>query len=157
MSPCLYAVGAVVSGNGKHKVDPQIENALSAAKPATAPSRSASVFMLENLDFSRCGLATSGYIYRVEPLEKVNRFDLSWIGDMQKALLKKKYPPQGSGLLKDYPDWSITLVDFGCASYWSGLASNDPVWEILTSRFRIAELISNKRVDPTATKGGWRV
>ena len=62
MSRCRLSVGDVVSGNGRDKVDPQIEAALEAARPISALSRFDAVFSLEHPDFSRCGIVSPGYI-----------------------------------------------------------------------------------------------
>lgn len=154
MSSRVYSVGDEIAGNGKDKVDPRIEKELQARKPASALSRRDAVYLLEHTDFTVCGVVSSGYIYRVKPNSNPERRDFGWIGEMQKALLKLKYPkiPQ----MQKYPDWGDELLDRCASGYWGGLAMQSPCWEFLAPSCTVVEVVSSALVDPKSTKGGWR-
>jgi len=153
ISPKLYAVGGQIRGNGKDKVDPRIEEELQARKPDGFLSRRDAMYCRPTTDFSRCGIVNAGYIYRVKPEEPLQRHDLNWIGDMQKALLKLKHPNER--LIRNYPAWTDELVERCCVPYWKQEASDSPVWEFLTPSITIEEVLSDSIVDASNTKGGW--
>jgi hypothetical protein len=154
MSPHVYSVGEVIPGNGRHKVDPRIENELEARRPDSALSRRDAVYFLESTDFTICGVVKPGYIYRVEPNAEPQKRDFAWIGEMQKALLKLKYPDDI--LVKKFPDWNAALIESCCSGYWSGTAKQAPGWEFLAPSCTVVEVVSSELVDPKKTKGGWR-
>lgn len=156
MSPCLLSVGDVVRGNGRDKVDPKIEAALEAARPASAICRRDAVYCVEHPDFSKCGIVSPGYIYRVEAAGLTERYDLAWIGPMQKALLKEKHGGDVSGWFAHYPDWTDDLVATCCAGYWSGAATGDANWEHLAAAHVVTGIVADRLVDPSETKGGWK-
>jgi hypothetical protein len=147
MSPVLRPVGGTVRGDGKDKVDSRIEAALEARRPAPMLSRRDAIYCRPTTDFSRCGIVKAGYIYRVEPAGAVQRHDLAWIGEMQKALVKEKHQADHPRYLVGYPDWSEDLVERCCTAYWNADATAAPVWEFLTPEFVIAEILSNHIID----------
>lgn len=153
MSPNLYAVGAIISGNGRDKVDARIEDELEARRDSTALSRRDSVYCLDGTDFTICGVVSPGYIYLVEPSGELQRRDFAWVGEMQKALLRIKYPQYEA--MKKYPEWNADLIERCCTGYWSGAGMLMPGWEFLASSFTIVEVISSVLIDPTSTSGGW--
>ncbi|MDA7946062.1 MAG: hypothetical protein MPJ78_01145 [Hyphomicrobiaceae bacterium] len=154
ISPEKYSVGDEIVGNGRDKVDVRIEDELEARKPDGTLSRRDAVFGLEHTDFTVCGVVSPGYIYRIKPNCEPERWDFAWIGEMQKALLKLKYP-QYEGM-KQYPEWNTDLIDKCCSGYWSGAATQTPYWEFLMPSCTVIEVIASELVDPKSTKGGWR-
>lgn len=154
MSPNVYSVGEEIQGNGRDKVDPRIEGALEMRKPARALSRRDAVFCLDHMDFTICGVVSLGYIYCVNPNDEPQQWDFAWIGEMQKALLRLKYPQYEE--IKKYPKWNAALIEKCCANYWSGAATQMPGWEFLMSSCTVIEVIASELVDPKNTKGGWR-
>lgn len=154
MSPCPYVVGDEIIGNGRDKVDARIENELEKRRPRDALSRRDAVYCLESTDFTICGVVSPGYIYRVAPNGEPQRRDFAWIGEMQKALIRIKYPQ--SIVMKKYPEWNADLIEKCCSGYWSGAGTQEPGWEFLTESFSIIEVLSTDLVDPKSTKGGWR-
>lgn len=153
ISAAPYLIGQEVPGNGRDKIDPRIEDALEATKPDGMLSRRDAVYFRPGPDFSVCGIVNAGYIYAVEPVGNVQKHDLMWIGEMQKALLKEKYPDRA--YFQCYPDWDDALIEKCCDAYWKGTASDSPVWEYLSPSFTVAEILSDKPVIASATKGGW--
>ena len=154
MSPKLYAVGDEISGNGRDKVDSRIEDELEARKPEGFLARRDAMYCRPTTDFSRCGIVNAGYIYRVQPKGALQRHDLNWLGDMQKALLRLKYA--GNSLFKNYPEWNDALIERCCGPYWKHEASDSPVWEFLTPSVTIVKVVSDCIIDATKTKGGWK-
>ncbi len=154
MTPNHYTVGQTISANGRDKVDPRIETELETRRPSTALSRRDSVYCLGGTDFTTCGVVTPGYIYRVEPSAEPQRRDFAWIGEMQKSLLRMKYPQYEE--MKKYPEWTADLIERCCTGYWTGAATKTLGWEFLTSSCTVVEIVVDKLVDPKKTKGGWR-
>jgi hypothetical protein len=146
------SVGDDIKGNGNDKVDSRIEEELEKRRPANAMSRRDAVYLLQHTDFTTCGVVNPGHIYRAEPTGELQQRDLSWIGEMQKALLKIKYPDT----LKKYPDWNDGLIERCCSGYWTGAATASPDWEFLSTGCTVREVLSDKLVDPKKTKGGWK-
>jgi hypothetical protein len=119
MSPEEYDDGQTVKGNGRNKVDSRIEAIFLDIKPPTA--RRDAVFCMDDLDFSRCGVDQSGYIYECVCDLPVQRLDYRWIGPLQLALLKIEYrgtPVEGDTV--GYPDWSDKLAHDLGQRYWAG-------------------------------------
>lgn len=154
MSPELYSPGHEIRGTGRDKVDPRIEVELETRRPDGALSRRDAVFSLDYTDFTLCGVVTPGYIYRVTPNGERQRRDFVWIGKMQKALLKLKYP--NDIIAKKYPDWSPDPVEGACSGYWTGEATRSPGWEYLSPSCTVVEAVTDTLVDPKKTKGGWQ-
>lgn len=153
MSAQRFSPGDKVCGNGRDKVDPRIESELEAARPDGALSRRDAIFCRDLPDFSRCGIVDAGYIYRVTAGSVVDRYDLSWIGEMQKAVLREKHGDR----FASYPEWTRELVRASCAGYWSGNAFNqEPVWECLTPDLVITEIVTEEPIEASKTRGGWR-
>jgi hypothetical protein len=153
MSTQAYSVGDELCGNGRDKVDPRIENELEARKPDRALSRRDALFSLEHTDFTLCGIAKSCYIYQIRPNGEPQRWDLTWIGEMQKALIKLKYSQYEK--MNRYADWTPELVEKCCLGYWSGAATKTPNWEFLMKSCTVVQVIASELVDPKTTKGGW--
>lgn len=156
MSSCQLTLGKIVPGNGRDKVDPKIEAALEAARPAGAICRRNAVFCVEHPDFSKCGIVSPGYIYRVKAEGLTERYDLAWIGLMQQALVKEKHGDDVPGRFAHYPDWTDALLATCCAGYWSGAAKGVANWEHLSPALIVTGIVSDRLVDPGETKGGWK-
>lgn len=154
MSSNVRAVGDEIRSNGRDKVDPRIEAELEARRPKDALSRRDAVYCLQSTDFTICGVVSPGYIYSVEPSVEPQMRDFAWIGEMQKALLKLKYPDDI--LVKKFPDWNADLIEKCCSGYWSGAAMKTPGWEYLAPSCTVVEVISGELVDPKKTRGGWQ-
>lgn len=154
MSSAVYPVGKEIRGNGRDKVDPEIEKELEARRPSAAIARLDAVFGLEHTDFSVCGVIAPGYIYRIEPNEAPQRLDFAWIGEMQKELLKIRYPQYEE--IRKYRDWNVDLIEKCCASYWSGAPAQVPGWEFLMESCTVVEVVSGELVDPKSTNGAWQ-
>ncbi|NVK34262.1 MAG: hypothetical protein HWE23_07270 [Rhodobacteraceae bacterium] len=154
MSPSTYVVGDEIFGNGRDKVDARIEDELEKRRPDGAFPRRGAVYCLESTDFTTCGVVSSGYIYQVVPSGEPQRRDFSWIGEMQKALLRLKYTQYER--MKEYPEWSPDLIEKCCSGYWNGEATNTPGWEYLTSSCTVVEVVAGELIDPKSTNGGWR-
>ena len=155
MSRAVLAIGDEIKGDGGDKIDRRIEDELQARKPAGMLSRRDAVYARPAPDFSRCGIMDAGYIYRVRPTGAPQRHDLNWLGPLQMALLKQKYLSQYPERFKDYPDWTDDLVEECCSAYWSGTESDSPVWECLAPAFTVEEILSDRPVNVTETRGGW--
>lgn len=154
LSPTKYSVGDEIQGNGRDKVDPRIEDALEERRPQGLLPRRGVVFGLEKMDFSVCGIFDPGFIYRIAPKSELQRCDIAWVGEMQKAVLKMKYPKIEA--MKEYPEWNDELIEQCCVGYWSGEAMQEPCWEFLFRSCTVVEVISSDLVDPKSTNGGWR-
>lgn len=152
LSPRKYAVGAEIRGNGKDKVDHRIEKELEARRPKGVLSRRDAVFCLEHTDFTRCGVVDAGYIYRVVPSADPQRWDFAWIGEMQKAQLRLKYPQYQK--VRAYPTWSTELVSNCCSGYWAGDAFETPGWEFLMPSCTVVEVTASELIDPKRTSLG---
>jgi hypothetical protein len=113
-------------------------------------SRRDAVYARPQADFSRCGIINAGYIHRVRLAGTPQRHDLNWLRPLQMALLKEKYPKK----FKHYPDWTGALVEECCTGYWWGVPSNSPVWECLARSFIVEEVLSDRPVNVSNTKGG---
>lgn len=155
MNTRLLVDGDEIVGTRTDKVHPRIEEALDARRPSHLLSRRDAVYTLKGTDFSRCGIINPGYIYRVGANVEPQLHDLAWIGPMQKAILKEKYVNREG--MKNYPDWSSDLADDCCKNYWAGTPSSDPTWEALFPRCVVIAKLSDDRVDPASTKGGWKI
>lgn len=154
MSATIHAVGTTLTGNGKDKVDPAIEDALERYRPDHLLDRRSAVYTLTRSDFSRCGITQPGYIYEVSSTVEPQIHDLGWIGPMQMALIKQKYPTLAH--LKKYADWSDGLVQSCCENYWSAANTNNPTWEALFEQCIVKKQLSDEAVDPSKTKYGFR-
>jgi hypothetical protein len=119
-------------------------------------SRRNAVYARPVTDFSRCGIVSSGYIYRVQLTGTPERHDLNWLKPLQKAQLKSKYLSMYPDRFKHYPEWTEELIEKCCSAYWKGIESESPVWEYLAPSLIIAEILSDRCVDVTETRGGWR-
>src|SRR5271155_4435249 len=64
---------------------PVVESILERRRPAECLSRSESVNMREDRDFSMMGIDTfdNGYVHQLEPLGPVETRDVVWIGALQ--------------------------------------------------------------------------
>ncbi|MES2495573.1 MAG: hypothetical protein V4618_05645 [Pseudomonadota bacterium] len=148
ISKRLLEVGTRLKGNGLDKIDERIEDALERAMPRSMISRRDAIFMRPVPDFTRCGVADTGYIYLVEPVGITQFHDLSWLGPMELAQLKAKHPQ-----LSKHADWSPDLVDRCCEGYWSGTPADQLVWEILSSEAIVTKRLTDEPVSVDATKG----
>lgn len=154
MSPQLFSAGKRLAGTGKDKIDVLIEDGLESFRPEEAYSRRSSVFSHPIADFSESGLSIDGYIYEVEIPDDAQKRDLAWIGELQKARLKLKYPKLIH--MQNYPDWSENFLKECASRYWAGMASDRPNWEYLSLHINIVKRLSLDVVQAKSTKGGWK-
>ena len=155
MSAEKHTVGTALMGNGKEKIDPRIEAALETFRPCHLLDRRSAVYTLLKTNFSRCGLTQPGYIYRVTSSVAPQLHDLGWIGPMQMALLKQKYPDRLG--MKKYPNWDEEFIKIHCKSYWASIQTDDPTWEALFKECLVVERLSNKPIEPSKTKSGFNL
>ena len=153
ISPILHPVGTILKGNGRPKVEPTIEEALERFRPEPYVSRLNSVYSRETTDFSMLGL-DSGYTYRVTIRWDCQRHDARWIGLLQQAYLKPKVVKTYLLVVQHWPDWTGDFVEAVSAKYWAGVASGEPLWELLSTEAEVEAQLSNTPVNATATKGG---
>jgi hypothetical protein len=151
MSSTLYEVGNLVSGNGRDKVDPRIEEAMEARRPAGRLSRRDAVFVRPIADFERCGLTKPGYVYEIGTTVEPDVYDLAWTGEIEKSLLKQKYDYE---YLRTYPDWGNELLDRCCGAYWRGEATVQPIWEGLVPSVKVVKILTKTPVTVEQTRGG---
>lgn len=154
MSPTVRAPGQKIHGNNSDKVDPRIEAELEARRPPEALSRRDAVFCLKHTDFTICGVVSPGYIYLVEPSGEPQGRDFTWVGEMQKALLRIEYPQYEE--IKKYPEWNDDFIEKCCTGYWSGACLQMPGCEFLAPSCTVIQVVSDELVDPKGTKGGWQ-
>jgi hypothetical protein len=152
MSKKVYAVGDVIKGNGKDKVEARIESAFEAARPPSKLSRRDAVYTRATPDFFMCGI-DEGFIYRVTSTDVPQVSDLAWIKLPQLALFKEKYPRPGTST---YPDWTLQLATDSATGYWSGAPTASPIWEHLVTQATVVEVLSDKLVKVSDTVGGWK-
>jgi hypothetical protein len=159
MSRCIHRVGTVLNGNGLPKVENDIEDALGRHRPQDCLDRLQAVYAVAIPDFHQLGLE-SGYIYRVDVGDHYQRHDACWIGKLREAHLKRKYSQfsettiEGK-LAKTWPDWTDDFVSDCCIKYWTGVASEEPLWELLSREAEIKAQLSATIVQARSTKGGW--
>ena len=155
MSPALHPRGIILKGNGSPKVEPKIEDALERFRPKACLSRLDSIYSRETPDFGMLGL-DSGYIYRVVIRVDCQRHDARWVGWLQQAYLKPKVAKNYPLGARKWPDWTDDFVAATSAKYWAGVASDEPLWELLSPEAEVEARLSDTPVKATATKGGWR-
>ena len=143
-----YTKDKIMKGRGDRPLAnnfPAVEAILESRRPSESLDRGDSVYMREDRDFNSVGVTfDEGYIHQIEPLGKVDKRDLTWIGVLQRRnhkdtwLRKNSYP-----LLSD-----VDVAD----NYWSGKASDNPSWEWITKEARVLEVDSgSSRVRPNPT------
>ena len=77
---------------------------------------------------------SEGYIHTVEPMGGLEKRDIRWIGVLQRRHHKRDI------LRKELcPDLGDDAV---AERYWSGTASEDPVWEWVAEKVRVVEVES---------------
>jgi len=155
MSPVLHPVGKILTGNGRPKVEREIEEALERFRPKAYLDHLNSVYSRETTDFTMLGL-DGGYIYRVAIRGDYQRHDAGWVGQLQLAHLKPKYAKTYQHVRNQWPDWTDDFVAATSTNYWTGVESNEPVWELLSVEAGVEAQLSNTPVMAAATKGGWR-
>jgi hypothetical protein len=134
-----YAKGDIMKGRGKRPLEdaePLVEDILEKQRPADCPDRGDSVYMREEREFSTVGVTfNEGYVHTVEPVGKVDKRDLAWIGVIQRRhhrneRLRKELCPE--------------LSDPQVADrYWSGEASNKPLWEWVAKEAKVVDVDSD--------------
>jgi hypothetical protein len=127
-------VGDVITRNGPPPLDKDyavVEAILESRRPAECLSRSESVNMRDDRDFSMMGIHTfeKGYVHQVEPLGAVEARDVEWIGALQ-----ARYPKGGLNL----PDKYRGVSDDELADrYWRGERSARPSVEHATKKAKV--------------------
>jgi hypothetical protein len=133
-----YAEDDIMKGQGKRPLEggePLVEELLEQQRPADCPDRGDSVYMREEREFSTMGLSyDEGYVHKVEPIGKVHRRDVAWIGVIQRRHHKDKR------LRKDScPELSDAQL---AEKYWKGEASKTPMWEWIAKEAKVIEVES---------------
>lgn len=142
-----YAKDGITKGRGTRPLEdePLVEEILEKQRPADCPDRGDSVYMREEREFSTVGVPyDEGYVHTVEPIGKVDKRDLAWIGVIQRRhhrnerLLKEPCPELSDAQLAD--------------KYWSGEASNKPSWEWVAKEAKVVDVDSDlSHVRPNST------
>jgi hypothetical protein len=131
------AVGCVITRSGTPPLAQDyavVECILESRRPAKCLSRSLSVNMREDRDFSMMGIGTftCGYVHQLEPLGPVEARDVVWIGALQ-----VRFPKSGLTLPDRYPGLSDDeLAD----RYWRGELSVKPSVEHATKEARVVSV-----------------
>jgi hypothetical protein len=137
----------IMKGPGKRPLadkEPLVETILEGRRPADCPDRGDSVYMREEREFSTVGVPfDEGYVHTVEPIGKVDKRDLAWIGVIQRRHHKNQRLRKN-----EYP----TLSDNDVADrYWSGEASDKPLWEWVAKEAKAVDVDSDlSRVRPNS-------
>ena len=129
-------VGEVITRSGAPPLEKDyaaVETILESRRPSRCLSRSESVNMREDRDFSLMGIDfDSGYVHLVEPLGPVEARDVKWIGALQ-----ARYPKGGLTLRDKYCGVSDDeLAD----RYWRGERSAEPSVEHVTNEARVVSV-----------------
>ena len=86
--------------------------------------------LLEECDFRTAGVPfDQGYVHTVEPLGKIDKRDLAWIG-----VIQRRYHKDSRLRKNQYSDLSDEQV---ADKYWSGEASDKPSWEWVTKEAKV--------------------
>jgi hypothetical protein len=103
------------------------DEALERYRPVAALARGDAVFMCDDpQDCDNCG-AHCEWLFRVEPVGRVERHDLAWATAIDLVL--------SEGADDGHPD----VVEHA-RRYWAGEASADPVWEYLAATARVVQV-----------------
>jgi hypothetical protein len=142
-----YAKGEIIKGREKRPLEdkePLVEEILEQRRPVDCPDRGDSVYMREEREFSTVGVTyDEGYVHEVEPIGKVDKRDLTWIGAIQRRHYK-------NALLRnnEYPTFSDTEI---ADKYWSGEASDKPLWEWVVKEAKVIDVDNDlSRVRPNS-------
>lgn len=110
---------------------PCVESILESQRPDGCLSRSKSVNMRDDRDFSRMGIDTfeEGYVHEIEPLTAVEKRDVTWIG-----VLQARYPKGNLKLTEKYTSLSDKQV---ADNYWGGTLSDNPALEYATEKAKV--------------------
>jgi hypothetical protein len=130
------AIGDLMKGRGVRPLantESQVEEILEARRPPDCPDRGDSIYMREEREFSTVGVTfDEGYVHKVEPLGKVDKRDLAWIGIIQRRHHK-------NDLLRK--DVLVGLSDSDIADrYWRGEASSKPLWEWVAKEAKVIDV-----------------
>ena len=151
MSQNRHAVGDVLHGNGKPKVDPIVEDYLEQKRPKTCLSRLNAVFTVAVPDFTRLGLEF-GFIYCVDVAGPEQIHDTYWLGRIQTLRISDKRRKIIPFLRSK---WEPAHLDPLCEKYWSGERSEQPFLEYLTTEATVIAILSSDPI-PAQTTGGWK-
>ena len=126
----------LMKGRGERPLadkEPMVEGILESRRPPECPDRGDSVYMREEREFSTVGVTfDEGYVHKVEPIGKVDKRDLAWIGVLQRRhhrderLRKNNYSPLSDNNVAD--------------NYWSGEASDKPSWEWVAKEAKVIDV-----------------
>jgi hypothetical protein len=139
MSEAPVAPRKILRGNGRDKVQPEVEHELEIRRPPDKLSRRMAVFTVLVPDFRFFGME-GGYIHRVAIVPPGQMHDTFWLGKLQTSFIRKKYNLTQSPM----PVWTPELIDDLCQKYWSGAVSEKPVWECLTHEATVLELLCHR-------------
>lgn len=154
MTSAELQTGDKRTGSGVEQIDTRIETAFEQFRPTNKLSRRATVYCAIWHDFTRTGVISDGYIYLVD-LQQPELHDVAWLTPLQTALLREKYPLLKASPRLAGPDWSDTMVEEHCRSYWSGKPTVDPAWEAVASELTVVERLSDRLVARSETANGW--
>jgi hypothetical protein len=131
-----YAKGDIIRGRGKRPLEdkePFVEKILEQRRPVDCPDRGDSVYMREEREFSTVGVTyNEGYVHEVEPIGRVDKRDLAWIGVIQRRHHKNELLRKN-----EYPTLSDTEI---ANKYWSGEASDNPLWEWVAKQAKVIDV-----------------
>jgi len=121
---------------------PEIEQAMEERRPAGAPSRLASFFLVDRRELLRSAGAPTDYVYRVTPVGPLGKYHQGWMGEVYEAMipfLRHRAPEEekeaAAPKLARVPGW----VD----NYWRGVPYRHrpnqarTTWEFLAPTVRI--------------------
>lgn len=125
-----------MTGRGKRPLadtEPLIEDILAGRRPHHCADRGDSIYMREEREFSTVGVTfDNGYVHTVEPIGKVDKRDLAWIGVLQRRHHKNERVRKNV-----HP----ALSDDDVADrYWNGEASDRPLWEWVTEKATVIDV-----------------
>lgn len=142
MSETQRKAGKTFLPTGKLYLGEKIEGLLEQYRPEHKLSRTRAVFMADCKQFSLTGIDfAEGYIHEVVALGPVSKHDEVWLGRMQ---LREIYLKRKLSLS------SFLSHEQLAGNYWSGEASEKPVWEYLAASARV--IVDGE--GPVAT--GWK-
>jgi hypothetical protein len=142
-----YAKNEIMRGRGRRPLgdkEPLVEQILARRRPADCPDRGDSVYMRVEREFSTVGVTyDEGYVHEVEPIGKVDKRDLAWIGAIQMRYHKNQRLRKN-----EYPELSDDEI---ADRYWSGEASDKPLWEWVAKKAKVINVDSDRsRVRPNS-------
>jgi hypothetical protein len=134
-----YAKGDIMKGRGKRPLadeEPLVETILDSRRPPECPDRGDCVYMRVEREFGRVGVTfDKGYVHKIEPIGKIDKRDLTWIGVLQSRHHKNER-------LRKNEYSSLTDNDIA-DKYWSGEGSDKASWEWVAKEAKVLDVDSD--------------